>query len=127
MSGGTEQTAADHELLVLSRPPAGISDEQYNAWYDTHVREVLRLPAFVAAHRLGLDFVSATSEPDERFTFLTRYEIAGPFEEAWQQLREAVDGGRMTFEDWFGGVESQGWRCTPIGSRIEAGAPAGRG
>jgi hypothetical protein len=118
---------ADHELLVLSRPPAGVSDAQYNDWYDIHVREILALPAFVSARRFGLDFVSATSEPSERYTFLTQYEIAAPFEEAWQQLRAAVDGGQMTFEDWFGGVESQGWRCTPIGGRIEPAAPVGRG
>jgi hypothetical protein len=118
---------ADHELLVLSRPPAGVTDEEYDDWYETHVREVLALPSFVAAHRLRLDFVSATSEPAERYTFLTRYEITGPFEAAWQQLRTAVDGGQMTFEDWFGGVESQGWQCTPIGGRIESRAPVGRG
>ena len=110
------------ELLVLSRPPAGVSDGAYNDWYDTHVREILELPGFVAAERLSLEFVSATSEPPERFTFLTRYTIEGPFEDAWAQLRAAVDGGRMTFADWFGGVVSQGWRCTPIGDRVTAGA-----
>ena len=120
-------TDADHELLVLSHPPAGVSDDEYNDWYDTHVREVLALPGFVAAHRLTLEFVSATTDPPERFTFLTRYEIAGPFEDAWQQLRAAVDGGHMTFADWFGGVVSQGWRCTPIGSHVESGSLVGTG
>lgn len=111
---------ADHELLVLSRPPEGVSDHDYNAWYEIHVREILALPGFVAVERRTLDFVSATTEPPVRYTFLTRYEIAGPFEDAWRELRAAVDGGNMTFEDWFGGVESQGWSCNPIGERVEA-------
>ena len=111
---------ADHELVVLSRPPDGVSDDEYNAWYDVHVREVLRLPGFVAAERLTLQFGSATSDPPERFTFLTRYEIDGSFEDAWRELRAAVDGGRMTFAEWFSRVESQGWRGTPIGARISA-------
>jgi hypothetical protein len=109
---------ADHELLVLSRPPDDVTDETYDAWYDGHVREILALPGFVAAERLSLRFVSATTEPPARFTFLTRYEIAGPFEDAWTHLRAAVDGGRMTIPEWFGGVESQGWSCTPIGGRV---------
>jgi hypothetical protein len=109
---------ADHELLVLSRPPNDVSDETYNEWYDGHVREILALPGFVAAERLSLGFVSASTEPATRFTFLTRYETAGAFEDAWRELRAAVDGGRMTIPDWFGGVESQGWRCTPIGERV---------
>ena len=111
---------ADHELLVLSRPPDEVSDDAYNDWYDTHVREILELPGFVAAERLTLQFVSATSEPPERFTFLTRYEISGSFEDAWAELRAAVDGGHMTFASWFGDVVSQGWRCTPIGDRVTA-------
>ena len=41
----------DHELVVLSRPPEDVSDDTYNDWYDTHVREILALPGFVAAQR----------------------------------------------------------------------------
>ena len=127
---------ADHELLVLSRPPAGVSDDAYNDWYDTHVREILALPGFVAAERMALEFISATTDPIEHYTFLTRYEITGSFDDAWGELRAAVDGGRMTLADWFGGVESQGWCCTPIRPRVgavpvepvaaERATPAGR-
>ena len=109
---------ADHELLVLSRPPDSVSDDIYNDWYERHVREILALPGFAAAERLSLCFVSATTEPPELFTFLTRYEINGTFEDAWRHLRTAVDGGRMTIPEWFGAVESQGWHCTPIGGRV---------
>lgn len=109
---------AHHELVVLSRPPDGVSDDDYNDWYETHVREVLELPGFVAAQRLALQFVSATTDPGQRFTFLTRYEIEGPFDAAWSELRAAVDGGRMTFAEWFGRVESQGWRGTPISAAV---------
>lgn len=113
---------ADHELVVLSRPPDGVTDDDYNDWYETHVREILALPGFVAAQRATLEFVSATTEPPHRFTFLTRYEICGPFEDAWRALRAAVDGGHMTFSDWFGGVQSEGWRSTPVGERVTADA-----
>ena len=82
---------ADHELLVLSRPPAGVSDAQYNDWYDIHVREILALPAFVSARRLELDFVSATSEPSERYTFLRPASVQPPPSGA----AVATDGWRL--------------------------------
>ena len=84
----------DHELVVLSRPPEGVSDDAYNDWYDTHVREILALPGFVAAQRLTLEFVSATSDPAVRFTFLTRYEIEGAVR--GRVARAARGGGRRS-------------------------------
>jgi len=54
----------DHELLVLSRPPDDVPDADYDRWYATHVRELLRLPAFLAAERMTLEFVSATTDPE---------------------------------------------------------------
>ena len=31
--------------LVFSKPPADISDEAYNQWYDYHLSEILVVPA----------------------------------------------------------------------------------
>jgi hypothetical protein len=109
---------ADFELLVLSSPPDGVSEDAYNDWYDTHVQEVLALPGFVAAERQQIELIGATSPPTVPFAFLTRYEIVGPFEDAWAELRAAVDGGRLTMYDWFPGVLSQGWRCNPLRERV---------
>lgn len=36
-------------LLVFSKPPEGLSDEEYNRWYDFHLGEILVAPGFVAA------------------------------------------------------------------------------
>ena len=35
--------------LVFSKPPADISDEAYNQWYDSHLSEILVVPGFVFA------------------------------------------------------------------------------
>jgi hypothetical protein len=109
-------------FLVLSSPPAGVSDGQYDAWYDTHVDELLaRVPQFVAAERCHLQ-LHAASDEREQYRFLTRYTIApdASFDEAWAALRAAVDGGDMTFEDWFGGVASAGFVCTTVTQREAA-------
>ena len=30
----------DHEYVVLSKPPEGVSAQEHNDWYDRHMREV---------------------------------------------------------------------------------------
>ena len=32
--------------LVFSDPPAGVSDDEFNVWYDEHVQEILAVPGF---------------------------------------------------------------------------------
>ena len=108
---------ADNVFIVLSEPPPDLPAETFNAWYDLHCRQILELPAFVAAERFSLRFVRGTSGDPPAFSYYVRYEIEGEFEEAWGQLRAAVDGGRMEIPDWFKTVHTEGWHGTPIGER----------
>jgi hypothetical protein len=112
--------ADTQHFLVLSSPPAGVSDDQYDAWYATHVDELLaRVPEFVAAERCHLQLHGREAGPAEPYRFLTRYTIAdgAEFAAAWAGLRSAVDSGEMTFEDWFGDVVSAGFVCTTVERR----------
>jgi hypothetical protein len=102
---------ADHVFLVLSEPPPGLPPEEYERWYEAHVREVLDVPGFVGAERYALRFVRSSSGEPVPFSYLTRYEIAGDFDAAMAALRAAVDGGRMSFPDWYPGVSSAGFEA----------------
>jgi hypothetical protein len=107
-------------FLVLSSPPEGVTDDQYDAWYDTHVDELLaRVPEFVSAERCHLQLHSNSSGEPEPYRFLTRYTIAdgAAFDAAWSGLRAAVGSGEMTFDDWFSGVVSAGFVCTTVARR----------
>lgn len=105
---------ADHEFIVLSRPPASVSDAEYNDWYATHVSEILALPGFVDAKRMTARLVGNDPNPELQYTFCTRYDVEGDFESAWRALRSEVDSGRMTFYPWFGEVVAAGWQCTSV-------------
>ena len=105
---------ADHEFIVLSRPPAEVAEAEYSAWYATHVKEILALPGFVSGKRMTARLVGDSANPELAFTFCTRYQVEGDFESAWRALRSAVDSGEMTFESWYPGVVAAGWHCTPI-------------
>jgi hypothetical protein len=111
-------------FIVLSEPPAELPAEEFDRFYTTHVRQILELPAFAAAERFSLRFVRGTSDEPPQFSHYVRYEIDGEFDEAWRQLRAAVDNGRMEIPSWFPQVHTEGWHGTSIGGRVEARAPA---
>jgi hypothetical protein len=99
-------------FVVLSSPPDGVTTDAYDAWYATHVAEVLEMvPGFVAAERCHLQPQAGEALP---YRFMTRYTIEGEFDDAWRGLRAAVDSGRMTFEDWYDGVVATGLVCTTV-------------
>ena len=40
--------------LVFSDPPSGVSDDEFNAWYDGHVQEILAVPGFESVRRYAI-------------------------------------------------------------------------
>ena len=110
---------ADHTYLVLSRPPAGVSDEDYNAWYDVHVREILEVPGFVSARRSALTLRGARGEAFE-YTYLAEYGIDGDLDASLAALRESVQSGRMYFPDWFKDIRTAGFQVDPITETVLA-------
>src|SRR4051794_39736612 len=103
----------DHFFLVLSEPPAGLPEGEYERWYDVHMREVLELPGFVSAERSALRFIRSSTGEGVPYSYLVQYGIDGELEDAMRALRAAVDGGGMTFPDWYPGVVSAGFERVP--------------
>jgi hypothetical protein len=110
---------ADHEYIVLSKPPEGVSAEEYNDWYDGHMRELLELPGFVSAQRSSLALRGARGEA-VGYEYLVRYGIDGDLEEALAGLRDAAESGRLTFPDWFADIRTSGFVVEPITDTVLA-------
>ena len=49
MPEGADVTKYVH--LVFSDPPAGVTEDEFNEWYDAHVQEILAVDGWVAATR----------------------------------------------------------------------------
>jgi hypothetical protein len=110
---------ADHEYIVLSRPPDGVTAEEYNEWYDGHMREILELPGFVSAQRSALTLRGARGEAFD-YQYLVRYGIEGDLEETLAGLRAAVDAGRLYFPEWFPKIRTAGFHVEPITDTVLA-------
>ena len=109
----------DHEYVVLSKPPEGVGDHEYNEWYNRHMREILELPGFVSAQRSTLTLRGSRGEAFP-YEYLVRYGIDGDLEETLAGLRRAVTAGELYFPDWFKDIRTAGFHVEPVTGTVLA-------
>ena len=114
--------------IVVAKPPAGVSDEDFNHWYDAHLDEILSVKGFRSARRFQLEPVVGDGSLPHRFICV--YEIDGDPREAVAELERAgmgsrdaygelkdTDQGTLPLPGWWDGVEFASWNCLPLGER----------
>jgi hypothetical protein len=90
--------------LVFSKPPADMSDEVFNKWYDFHLSEILVVPGFVAARRYRLEPIKGGWTPSAH-RYLSAY--------------EKVASGRMKLPEWFPQITFASFNCHSHGNPAE--------
>jgi hypothetical protein len=113
--------------LVFSRPPEGVSDEEFNRWYDAHLDEILSVPGYVSAQRFRIDPGVVDPAAPAPYRYLAVYEVEGDFEtlaaeleqaslgtkESYAELKE-VDASGPPLPDWWDAVTFASWNCEPV-------------
>jgi hypothetical protein len=103
----------DHVHLVFSLPPEQVSREDYDAFYERHVAEIVAGEGFTAARRYWLDPASP-ARPNVEFRHLAIYRTEGPPEWALATLAERQAAGEITLPDWFGGIRFLSYDGRPL-------------
>lgn len=116
--------------LVFSDPPAHVTDDEYNTWYDAHVQEILSVEGWESATRYNVEPVVG-ADGTTRYRFLSLYELSCPPDVAVANLaaanmgnadsyveKKGVDEGKLPLPDWFTGVQFGSWNCTQVSERI---------
>jgi tRNA A37 threonylcarbamoyladenosine biosynthesis protein TsaE len=102
--------------LVFSRPPDGVSDDEYQRWYDLHARENIQSPGFVSTRRYA---ITPSRGDDKALSHLALYEYEGE-QRVWREdLDRRILEGRIDLPEWFGEITFQSWDCAPLSDRIE--------
>jgi len=114
--------------IVVAQPPAGVSDADFNHWYDSHLHEILSVKGFRSAQRFQLEPVVGDGALPHRFMCV--YEIDGDPRDAVAELERAGmgsrdsyselkdgDSGELPLPDWWDGVQFASWNCLPLGAR----------
>jgi hypothetical protein len=120
--------------LVFSDPPAHVSEDDFNEWYDAHVHEILAVDGWVAATRYRLEAV-VNAQDTGGYRFLSLYELDVPPDVAVANLAAAGMGNADTYidlkghdadpgedplplPDWFAAIRFGSWNATGTSERI---------
>jgi hypothetical protein len=99
--------------LVLSIPPAGVGDDEYSEFYETHVGEILETAGFVAARRYWLAPAVAGRPPVE-YRHASVYELDRPSAGPLAELGRRGDAGQLTLPSWFAGIRFASFDGRPL-------------
>lgn len=118
--------------LVFSDPPPQVTEEDFNAWYDVHVKEILAVDGWVAATRYRVEPTVGADESGN-YRFLSLYELDVPPKIAVANLAAAGMGNADTYidlkagaddldplplPDWFAGIRFGAYNATGTSVRI---------
>jgi hypothetical protein len=120
LDGRAEPNLVDHAYLVFSRPPDGMSFEDFSAWYATHIDENLTTPGLVSGRRFRLDAEVRDADAPATVSHLAMYEVAVDVAEMRRGLDAGIAAGRIHLPDWFGQITFVSLDCHPIGTRVTA-------
>jgi hypothetical protein len=124
---------AQNLQIVFARIPAEVDEDEFNAWYDAHLSEILSIPGFVSAQRYRLESVVVDSEQPVSYRYLSVYEIEGDPDRLLAEMervnlgtadayreRKAVDASGPELPEWWNKVRFASWNCLAIGERVTA-------
>ncbi len=101
--------------LAFSKPPEDVTGQDFDHWYDLHVRENIVSPGFVSAQRFT---VTPHRDAPVTFSHLALYEYQGHWKD-WRTHRDArIEAGEIVLPDWSDRVHYGSWECVPITDRI---------
>jgi hypothetical protein len=124
MSNTADNGANIH--LVFSRPPEGVSEEEFEAWCEAHLDEIVKIPGFISAKLFRLD--PWMSDPDIQIPqrLMALYEFEGGEEQAMAGIASMRDTGGMDLPEWFEAFMTQSciisWNCIALTPRYERAA-----
>lgn len=89
--------------FVFSTPPAEVSFDDFDRWYDTHVADILASPGFPAARRYRVDGARG-DRPPTMYRHLSLYHVDGDGTQALAELERRVQSGEVPLPEWFGDI-----------------------
>jgi hypothetical protein len=117
--------------IVFSRFPDSLTEDEFNAWYDAHLPEILAIPGFVSAQRYRLDPVVVDDDVPVRYRYMALYEIEGDPDRLLEEMRKMSLGTRESYAElkdvddsgpalpsWWDEVRFASWNCIALGERV---------
>ncbi len=109
--------AEDSRLLVIFANPVEGQEAGFNAWYDQHMRDFMKLPSFMRVQKFKM--LSRKGRPDPAFRYMLLYEFKGDQDAALAEVQAAMKQGRMQAPDprYVAKIEGMNYAADGIGYR----------
>jgi hypothetical protein len=119
--------------IVFSHPGAGVSDEEFDRWYEEHLDEILSIPGFHSAQRYRLE--PAVEDPETVFPYrrLAVYEVDDDTAALMRAMEETQLATADSYSDrkdagddgpalppWWDQVRFASFNCIALGERRRA-------
>jgi hypothetical protein len=127
MTTREESHDANELYLVFSDPSEHVSEEEFMAWYDKHIPEILKTDGFVSAQRYRVTPVAHDGPTPPSQRYLVLWETTKDIKELRSELSRRGEAGEFTLPEWFTQTRYLTWSCEPVGDRFEAGGPVAPG
>jgi hypothetical protein len=122
---------ADNRYFVFSEVPEGVPHDDFNAWYDEHLPEILAIPGFVAAQRYELRPVDPDADDLKRIQYFALFELEGDPADAmaameamnlstvdsYVAVKDDPDDAGPALPDWWGKVRFASFTAEPVGEQ----------
>jgi hypothetical protein len=120
--------------LVFSHPGEGVSDAEFDAWYDAHLDEILSMPGFHSAQRYRLEPAVVADGVAFPFRNVVVYQVDDDTAALMRGMEEAQlitadsyedrkaegDDGGPQLPDWWAGVRFHSFNAIAVGERHDA-------
>ncbi|MEI9852663.1 MAG: hypothetical protein WDN24_19455 [Sphingomonas sp.] len=107
----------DSKLLIVFANPVEGKEAEFNAWYDRHMRDFMKLPNFVRVQKFRM--LSRKGRPDPAFRYVFLFEFKGDQDESFAAIQAAMKDGRIGMPDGqiVGKVEAMNYGADGVGYR----------
>jgi len=120
--------------LVFSTPGEGVSDEEFDRWYEQHLDEILSMPGFHSAQRYRLEPAVVDEGTSFPFRHLVVYQVDDDTRKLMQDMEDAQLVTADSYEDrkaegddegpelpsWWSQVRFHSFNAIAIGERHDA-------
>jgi hypothetical protein len=131
--GAYDPPMAGNLQIVFSTPGDSVSDEEFDAWYEEHLDEILSIPGFHSAQRYALQPAVVDAAAPMPWRRLVVYEVdddtaalmAAMQEtnlataDSYEDRKEAGDDG-PALPGWWGQVRFASYNCIALGEKVTA-------
>jgi hypothetical protein len=119
--------------IVFSTPGDSVTDEEFDAWYEEHLDEILSIPGFHSAQRYALQPAVVDAQLPMPWRRMVVYEVDDDtaalmraMEEtnlvsadSYEDRKEAGDDG-PALPAWWGQVRFASYNCIALGEKVSS-------